>query len=66
MPGFPEIPLGAYDDRAGRHRLSAVIDELTLTYDVVAHGPGKRRRVLCRHFATLRAARAWASRYSAR
>ena len=59
------IPLCAYDDRAGRHRLSAVIDELTLTYDVVTRDPDGRCQVLSRHFATLRAARAWALAHGA-
>jgi hypothetical protein len=61
MPSPADIPLCVYDDSGGRHQLSAVVDEITLTYDVVARGPDGGRRVLCRLFSLLRAARAWAT-----
>jgi hypothetical protein len=63
MPSSSDIPLCVYVDSAGRHELSAAVDELTLTYDVVDSGPDRRRRVLSRHFASLRSARAWATAY---
>jgi hypothetical protein len=53
------IPLCEYDDGRGPHTLCAVIDELTLTYEVLdRHG-----RRLERHLPTLQAARAWAQAY---
>jgi hypothetical protein len=63
MPSSSDIPLCVYVDSGGRHQLSAAVDELTLTYDVVDSGPDRRRRVLSRHFASLRSARAWATAY---
>jgi hypothetical protein len=63
MPSSADIPLCVYDDPGGRHQLNAAVDEITLTYDVVARGPDGRRRVLSRHFPSLRAARAWATAY---
>jgi hypothetical protein len=50
------LPLCEYDDHRGPHSLIAVIDELTLTYDVIDHDG----RPLRRHLPTLQAARAWA------
>jgi hypothetical protein len=63
MPSASDIPLCVYVDSSGHHQLSAAVDELTLTYDVVDSGSDRRRRVLSRHFASLRSARAWATAY---
>jgi hypothetical protein len=57
------IQLCDYDDAGGRRRLSAVVDELTLTYDVVARGRGGHPVVLRRHLLSLRVARSWALAY---
>jgi hypothetical protein len=53
------IPLCEYDDALGRQRLSAVIDDLTLTYCVV----DRESRPLCRHLRSLHEARCWARDY---
>ena len=53
------IPLCDYDDALGRQSLSAVIDDLTLTYCVVDRESG----TLCRHLRSLHDARRWARDY---
>jgi hypothetical protein len=50
------IPLCECDDGRGPQTLCAVIDELTLTYEVI----DRRGRRLRRHLHTLQAAREWA------
>jgi hypothetical protein len=50
------LPLCEYDDALGRQSLSAVIDELTLTYCVV----DRESRPLRKHLPSLREARRWA------
>jgi hypothetical protein len=57
MPFATEILLCAC---AADSRRFAVLDELTLTYDVVEREPDGRARVLHRHVASLREARACA------
>jgi hypothetical protein len=58
-----EIPLCDYADPSGDQQLIAVVDELTLTYTVVAQNPRSGRRVLCRHLPWLGEARCWATAY---
>jgi hypothetical protein len=53
------LPLCEYDDALGRQSLSAVIDELTLTYCVV----DRESRPLRKHLPSLREARRWACAY---
>lgn len=53
------LPLCEYEDALGRQSLSAVIDELTLTYSVV----DRERRPLCKHLPSLQEARRWAGAY---
>ena len=55
------IPLCDYDDDRGQQSLSAVIDEVTLTYHVV----DRDNRRLCEHLPTLQAAREWAHAHRA-
>jgi hypothetical protein len=50
-------PLYDYDTPDGPRQLTAVLDELTLTYSVVEHGVGGRTRKLRRHVRSLREAR---------
>jgi hypothetical protein len=54
-----DIRLGHYDDERGRHELHALLDELTLTYHVVARGPDGRVRRLKAHLRSLQEARRW-------
>jgi hypothetical protein len=49
-----------YWDGRQRCRLCAILDELTLTYDVVSRASDGRERALRRHIASLREARRWA------
>jgi hypothetical protein len=49
-----------YEDAEAWYQLSAVLDELTLTYSVILRAPDGRRRTLRRHVASLRDARTWA------
>jgi hypothetical protein len=63
MPFSTYVPLCDYETADGRCQLSAVLDELTLTYSIVAIGAGGRTRRLRRHVASLREARRWASAY---
>jgi len=59
MPLRTEIPLCVcLEIDVDGHRF-AVLDELKLTYDVVERQPGGRTRVLQKHVATLREARAY-------
>ena len=53
------VPLCECDDALGRQILSAELDELTLTYRVLA-GDGQ---LLCRHLPSLQEARRWARAY---
>lgn len=53
------LPLCEYDDALGRQSLSAVIDELTLTYCVV----DRDSRPLHKHLPSLQEARRWACVY---
>jgi hypothetical protein len=57
MPLRTEIPL--CDCLSVDGRRFAILDELTLTYDVVERERNGRTRVLRRHVATLREARAY-------
>jgi hypothetical protein len=56
-----EIPLCEYQNELGRHRLYAVLDELTLTYRVLISYPDGRTRALRHHLPSRREARRWAS-----
>lgn len=63
MTPLIHIPLCEYEGPSGRVQLIAVLDEVTLTYSVVAgdsHGNG---RPLRRHLPSLREAREWARAY---
>lgn len=57
-----DVPLCSYDTADGRRRLSAVLDELTLTYSIVERAPDGRSRTVRRHVPSMREARAWAAR----
>jgi hypothetical protein len=59
-----DIPLCFYEDALGRHRLRAMLDELSLTYRVVAHDPDGRMRELRSHIPSLAEARRWAIAFS--
>ena len=61
MPNLVEIPLCHYVDDAGQHFLSAVLDELSLTYHVVERGADGRTRRLKAHLPSLAEAREWAT-----
>ena len=63
MRPLPDIPLCHYESGDGRRRLSARLDELTLTYCVVEHGPEGRALGLRRYVPSLREARRWATAY---
>jgi hypothetical protein len=54
-------PLGAYEGRDALCRLSAVLDELTLTYSIVERAADGDTRLLRRHVPSLREARRWAA-----
>jgi hypothetical protein len=58
MQASKDVFLCDYEDAAGRHRLSAVLDELTLTYSVMLQAQDGTSRALRRHVASLREARA--------
>jgi hypothetical protein len=57
------VPLCDYETVDGQRQLSAVLDEVTLTYCIVERGVGGRTRSLRRHVPLLRKARRWASAY---
>jgi hypothetical protein len=59
-PGPAAIPLRELPHPDGPRRLTAVVDELTLTYDIVEIDPRGRARRLREYIPTLREARAWA------
>lgn len=63
MPLPTAVPLCDYEIADDSRQISAVLDELTLTYSIVERGPGGRMRKLRRHVASLREARRWASSY---
>ena len=63
MPLSVDVLLYDYETPDGRCQLSAVLDELTLTYSVVELGAGGRTRKLRRHVRSLREARRWADDY---
>ena len=63
MPLRVDVLLDDYETTDGRCQLSAVLDELTLTYSVVERGAGGRTRNLRRYVRSLREARRWASDY---
>lgn len=56
-----DIPLCHYESGDGPRRLSARLDELTLTYCVVERDPEGRALLLRRHVLSLREARRWAT-----
>jgi hypothetical protein len=58
-----EIPLCEYENELGRHRLYAVLDELTLTYRVVISCPDGRTRALFEHVPSRQEARRRATQY---
>ena len=58
-----EIPLCEYENELGRHRLYAVLDELTLTYRVVISCPDGRTRALFEHVPSRQEARRRAAHY---
>jgi hypothetical protein len=58
-----EIFLCEYHDEPDRHRLYAVLDELTLTYRVIERVSDGPPRALRRHIPSLRDARAWADEF---
>ena len=58
-----DIPLCDYDSGDSRRRLSARLDELTLTYCVVERDPEDLVLSLKRHVLSLREARQWATAY---
>jgi hypothetical protein len=58
-----EIPLCEYQNELGRHRLYAVLDELTLTYRVLISYPDGRTRALRQHVPSRRQARGSSTRY---
>ena len=66
MPLPTDILLTECDAPDGRQRLIAELDELTLTYTIVARGECGKTRALRRHVPTLRDARAWATAYRPR
>jgi hypothetical protein len=53
-------PLCAYEGRDAPCRLSAVLDELALTYSIVERAADGETRLLRRHVLSLREARRWA------
>jgi hypothetical protein len=57
------IPLCEYRDRRGRSELTAVLDEVTLTYSVVLRDSSGAIQTVRRHVPTLRAARSCALAY---
>jgi hypothetical protein len=57
------IVLCEYRDRRGRNELSAVLDEVTLTYTVVLRDTRGATHAVRQYLPTLRAARAWAFAY---
>jgi hypothetical protein len=59
------IALCHYHDLLGRHQLNAELDELTLTYRVVANDPDGRSRTIRRHLLSLFETRRWAIAYCA-
>jgi hypothetical protein len=59
------IPLCHVQRAAGQDTLSAVVDEVTLTYEVVATDPDGNLTYLRRHLPSLRDARRWALKYAA-
>jgi hypothetical protein len=63
MPLPINIPLCDYESVDGRRQLSAVLDEVTLTYSIVERGVGGPTQSLRRYFPSLREARRWASAY---
>ena len=63
MPLPTDILLAEYDAPDGRQRLIAELDELTLTYTIVARSARGETRKLRPHVRTLRDARAWATAY---
>ena len=63
MPLPTDILLAECEAPDGRQRLIAELDELTLTYTIVAQSACGETRRLRRHVPTLRAARAWATAY---
>ena len=58
-----DIPLCDYDSGDGHRRLSARLDEMTLTYCVVELDHEGRVLSLKRHVLSLREARRWATAY---
>jgi hypothetical protein len=65
MPLPTDILLAEYDAADGRRSLIAELDELTLTYTVVARSTCGHTRPLRRYVPTLREAREWACRHEA-
>jgi hypothetical protein len=66
MPLPTDILLAEYDAPEGRELVVAELDELTLTYTIVARSTRGQVRRLRRHVRTLRDARAWARAYRPR
>ena len=58
-----DILLAEHDAPDGRQLLIAELDELTLTYTIVARSACGKTRPLHRYVRTLRDARAWATAY---
>jgi hypothetical protein len=61
---YRDIFLCDYRDARDDYRLYAVLDELTLTYDIVQRGPGGVARPLRRHVRSLIDARHCASAFT--
>jgi hypothetical protein len=61
MPLQTDMLLAERDAPEGRQLLIAELDELTLTYTIVARSAGGQTQALRRYVHTLRDARAWAS-----
>ena len=63
MTPLTRIPVCEYEDPSGRVRLTAILDEVTLTYSVVASDGTGDGRPLRRYLPSLREAREWACAY---
>jgi hypothetical protein len=60
MKTTDETVLCGYEGELGRHELVAVVDERSLTYQVLVRDPDGERRLVREYVPSLRSARQWA------